>query len=233
MGSNLLYVFIDESGNHSKGDYYAVAGSWCLSRRTDPAEVLSPTKDRLIAHLDQPHSELKGSKLSNEALNELVPAISSYGYEDTTVSHTTVPWTTQEPLRCTLHEVNPELATSVIADTTGAELQAPELLQTLALASVLNPIFNPDRIDRSAFTEIKVILDDTTWSRPMERIKQGIDLLTSERIPSDLQFNIRDSTKTPGVQVADLTAYSWARHLRKGDCGSAADAIHGLRFSEY
>ena len=181
----------------------------------------------------KPSSELKGTDLPSELLDQLVSAIAEYGYEDKTISHNPTPWSTQEPLRHTIHETNPELAKEVVSDVTGSDLHAPELLQTLSLISILNPVFHSEHVDRDRCDEIRVVLDAATWTQPVDRIERGFDKLHRESAPDNLSFEIRDSKTTPGIQIADLTAYSWSRNLREGDCGEAAEAINRHRFSRY
>ncbi|WP_422388131.1 DUF3800 domain-containing protein [Halobacterium salinarum] len=232
MSDNLLYVFIDESGNSSRGNHYTVAASWCLSSRTRTGEVLGPTKDKLLASLDSSPSELKGASLSPGALDTLLSSLDSHGYDDTTVQHSRVPWATTAPVRHTIHDANPELAGKVIGDVTGSPLDAPELLKTLSLASVLDPIFSPEQLCEDQFSETKVVLDATTWDRPSTRIESGIEELDLP-VPESLSFEIRDSKGTPGIQISDLAAYSWLRNRRRGDCNEAVKSIDRRRFTDF
>ncbi len=64
-----LYVFVDESGQHHRGECYTVAACWCISDRSDPGTILKPTKLGLMDALmdvlphDNRPSELKSSSL--------------------------------------------------------------------------------------------------------------------------------------------------------------------------
>lgn len=232
-----LYVFVDESGNHSQGDYYTLAGIWCPSHRSSASRVLEPTGDRLLEQANRASdgksfSELKGARLRPDLLNRLIANIERYGYDDKTVSHSPSPWANQQPFRCTLHDAHPKLAKSIISDVIGDELNAPEVLQTLSLATILDPAFDTERIDMSQINTVEIVLDATTWERSKQRMEHGLEVLDSQSSSVNFEFSIVDSKSTPGVQIADLIAYSWARYQREGDCKEAVRTIHSMRFSD-
>lgn len=93
----------------------------------------------------------------------------------------------------------------------------PGVLQTLALAKVLNPLDSAHKIDISRIDRVRLILDADVWSDPASKIQQ---ILADRKF--NLTFETRDSAKTPGIQVADLMAYSLCRHTQSGDCSEAA-----------
>lgn len=231
MSSTSLYVFIDESGHHATGKHYSVAAAWCLSDRARTMRVLEATRDRMADHIGAT-GELKGASTPPSKLDSVIPSMTDYGFRDSSVVHKRVPWATEEPIRHTIHDANPAVAKQVIGDITGQPLDAPELLQTLALSRVLNPLFYPDRLDASVFDEAIIILDSETWQHPATRLAESIDTVGAD-VPDELTFETRDSQSTPGIQIADLAAYSWLRHRKVGDCKAAVRAIKNRQLADY
>lgn len=228
-----LYICIDESGLHARGDCYTVAGCWHVSERTNPNDVLTPTKDRAIktisAHNKGPRSisEIKGASLHPTTLNDVVQWLRNGIYEDHSILTSHTVWSLNIPLGFTFCSLNPDLAVASIAHM-ASENNTPQLIQLFSLNSVIAPLFHQETVDIRGCDSIVVILDDTTWKNTAERISTNIEQLDS--VPVDISFEIRDSKSTPGIQFADLAAYSWQRNLRKGDCGTAAGILHDLRF---
>jgi len=233
--SNTLYVFVDESGNPTDGDYYVVAGSWCVSNRDRANEVLLPTVESLRGIADSQlremelGGELKGAKLPNGVLETIVSSLKNTSYNDTTLTKNYLPWGQAAPIRHSIHEVNPNLGIEMLDNIFGTEEKSPMTLKTMALASVLNPLFSDAQLDDDPFSDVHVILDADVWQNPVAEIERGIGLL--DEITPDIEFTTAASDKVPGLQIADLTAYSWARELRRGDCSQAASSIHDYRFS--
>lgn len=233
--SNTLYVFVDESGNPTDGDYYVVAGSWCVSNRGRPSEVLLPTVESLRGIADsQLHDlelgdELKGDELPTSVIEMLVSSINETSYTDTTLTKNYLPWGQAAPIRYSIHEVNPNLGLEMLDNIFGTEAKSQMTLKTLALASVLNPLFADAQLDDDPFGDVHVVLDAEVWQNPVEEIERGIRLVDGD-VP-DVEFSTAASDAIPGLQIADLTAYSWARELRHGDCSEAVSSIHDYRFS--
>jgi len=129
MGETNLYIFVDESGNHSQGSDYTLAGTWCFSERNRPEKVLNRTKDRLLQSIDEAGaSELKGASLTTSQLNNIIPTANDFAYDDDTVCYEEQ-WIGKTPIGTTVHTVDPSAAQTVIKNTTGEELKAPELIQ--------------------------------------------------------------------------------------------------------
>lgn len=79
----ILYICIDESGNHSHDDCYTVAGCWCISEQRNQQTVLAPSKDKLLTQLKemkqlrrQP-SELKGTSIHPNQIESLLDSFQS------------------------------------------------------------------------------------------------------------------------------------------------------------
>lgn len=229
-----LYVGIDESGNVSRGTEYAVAGCWFVSDRSNPNNVLTPTKERLLdlvdshRHNDGPISELKGASLAPAVLDGVVPAINEYSYRDQTIETSSLPWEMSIPISFSLCTVAPHLANETISHIHGDPLSSPTTVKTVCLNSVLTPLFYSMPLSIEIVSEIVVLLDSDTWSNPAQKLQRS---LSSDSSPDlDIDFRIRDSMSTPGIQMADIAVYSWLRNLRKGDCRQAAARIHNWRF---
>ncbi|QKY20369.1 hypothetical protein B4589_008240 [Halolamina sp. CBA1230] len=106
------------------------------------------------------------------------------------------------------------------------DLDLPRVVQSFALDAVLKPLVHPEQvhIDESIDT-ISVLLDSTTWKQPAS------DYVRESVQDTELNLETRDSRSIPGIQIADLAAYSWRRNYTEGDCGTAAGVLHDLRFA--
>lgn len=232
-GDKTLYVFVDESGIVGRDSIYTVAGAWTLSTRNDLGQVLKPTAGRLETLLEgqgaTPGKELKGSEYRPELLDLLLSSLRDVSLDDTTVFSSGAPWPPDIPVRFSIHEINQDLANEILEDILGSSLQVPISLQTIALSSILSPFVQPDALDTRALDECHVVLDADTWERARKKIDRGLGLIDDD-LPAPLSLEIRDSQTTPGIQIADLAANTWARNLRTGDCETAVEAIHRARF---
>lgn len=223
-----LYVFVDESGNHSRDRCYAVAGCWCVSRRRSPHEVLGPTKDRLLTLVYDAHGlgnqpgELKGNSIPPRVLGDLLPSIERFAYEDSTLVTGPLPWRTSIPVGFTVTVLNAAVFRQSMAGYDG-RLTALELLQVTALSSVLLPITNSSSLlDVEQVDAVRVLPDGSTWDTATSHVSRQLDA-------PGLEFETRDSTTTPGIQIADLVAYASRRHTLEGDCGDAVAVLDALR----
>lgn len=229
-----LYICIDESENHTRDRCYSVAGCWCVSSRPDPTNVLTPTKDRLLQLIEthprtaaQP-SELKGAAIHPDTLNDVISFLKESMYDDGTIEQSRQPWSMHVPIGFTIHTLNARLATDSIEGLVGP-FDAAETVQTIALSTVLSPLFDSTHLDLGSYNEISVVLDAETWTNPVQRVRENVDeqALDVERIT----FETRNSKSTPGIQLADIAAYSWRRNHTRGDCETAAGLLHDLRFA--
>jgi len=222
-----LYICVDESGRHSDGVCYSVAGCWFLSERR-PADALDRTKDKLIGTMFGDGSgigELKGSKASPAELNTGVSYLRKIIYNDESIKQERLPWSLSIPLGISVVAFSPDVATSTISKYVD-ELDRPRVVQAFALNAILKPLVHPEQVALGpAVDEVRVALDSTTWEQPAEDYPQA------ELQGKDLELETRDSKGIPGVQLADLAAYSWRRNYTHGDCGSAAGVLHDLRFA--
>lgn len=234
--SRYLYIFVDESGNPSSGEYYVVAGAWSISDEPNPSRALQSTVDALAGIPNsRPISELKGSQLPIESLLSVIECLDGGpAYDDPSVKQQQLPWTGSLPIRFTIHSLNPDLGIEILKEALGgSDLNAgsphPETLQSLSLATILNPLIQAEMIDIIHIDQIRVVLDAQVWQTPTERIEAGLDVV--ENAPENLTFETRDSAQTPGLQVADLAAYTWGRQLRVGDCGNGVARLDRLRLA--
>lgn len=228
-----LYVFVDESGEPRTDRCYAVAGCWVVSERSNPNDVLMPTKDRLIATIEGNErgkdsiGELKGASTPPPVLDTLFTYLRTGVHDDSSIQQTNCPWQVSKPMRYTLHEVNSDAGTDAIADLVGPQ-QAGETLKTLALASILSPLRQEVRLEMDDIEQVRVCLDAEVWQNPAQRLRE-VSTLASDELRS-VSFETRNSRGTPGIQLADLAAYSWRRNLLEADCETAASTLNDFRF---
>jgi hypothetical protein len=226
-----LYVFIDESGVPGEGSFFTVAGFWCVSDRQPPA-VLQSSKDKLLEQMNtnyarrEPESELKGSQIRNNGLDVLFSMLESTFREDDSIHQNPPVWSDGRVLRYTANNLNPGLMNSLIRDVSGIDRQSPHMLQTFLLSSILNPVLDNHLVDCSPVESVQVVLDAETWEAPANYIDTGLSQI--ENVPDNVEFTIRDSKSTPGIQFADVAAYSWAQYATEGRCEMPADIIGDL-----
>lgn len=231
-----LHLFVDESGQHHRGECYAVAACWCVSSRRDLGGILKPTKLALMNTLAEQRtrnsslSELKSSALPPDEVTLLVENIEGKVYQDRTIRRDDFPWYGGCPTQFSFHDVNPSLGLETLEPLVG-DHRAPETIQLLALTAILNPLFGTGRVDTSEVNSIHVSLDASVWQQAADRISSGIEQLSL--LSSDIEFEIRDSKATPGIQLADLAANAWYRHHQRGDCDGAVRALNRLQLTEY
>lgn len=220
-----LYIFVDESGHHARGEHYTVASCWCLSNNS-PQHIFDNARADLSRHISNVRGidnvgELKGSQLPAECLGSFLKTFESFVYEDGTVANPPYPWQENLPFRCSHHSLNPELGKRILSKyMSGAN--APRVLQRLALANILSPLTQGDIVDLDRVDEIHLIPDAEVWETPANEV---CDLL-EELQGTEIDVETRDSNQTPGIQIADLIAYSWRSYMRDCSCEDAADFIN-------
>lgn len=230
-----LYIFVDESGNENRSEYYGVTGCWCVSKKNDFTEVFDPTVQQLcdIAegayHETKSISELKGAKMPSDVLQAVVTSIGQVAFDDTTVLHREVPWQITHPMRYSIATTNPGISASALTDLASHSLDAPTAMKLLLLISILDPLSHEELVSANKYDDVAVILDAEVWERPAKHAQSAFDEVTPHE---DISFRTRDSQRTPGLQLADLAVYSWCRHLREGDCREAVTKIDNYRFAE-
>ncbi len=198
-----LYLFVDESGNCSRGSYYTVAACWCLSDQSNLHKVGQSTVGQLLTTVNQKlenfqASELKGSRLPTDILNHVVPCIEQFAYDDNTIKQARPPWETACPLRYSIKQLHTDLALEIIGNSFDSQLDCAQKLQSLSLISAINPLLHNQIVAHDTFTEVTIVLDSDTWKNPSEEVDEllsGIDLLDHP-----VNFELRDSTKVPGLQ---------------------------------
>lgn len=222
-----LYVCVDESGQQGRGSCYSVAGCWFVSERR-PTDTLDRTKDKLIQAMFEDGnsvSELKGSKASTGALNTGISYLREAAYDDSSIERSRLPWSMNIPVGFSLVAFTPETISEAVADYVDG-LDLSRVVQSFALDAVLKPLVHPEQvhIDKS-IDAISVLLDSTTWKQPVN------DYARTAVQETSLELETRDSQSVPGIQLADLAAYSCRRNYMHGDCGTAAGILHDLRFA--
>lgn len=229
--SEYLYIFVDESGDYSDGEHYAVAACWCLSRH-EPRHVLENARGDLaefisnVCGFSSSPAELKGTKLPQERLGYILRTFEDYIHDDGTVIDPPYPWEqSSRPIMCSRHDFDPELGREIIGRYTGP-VDAPKALQTLALAKLLNPLVHEQPLDHTQIDGIRLIPDAEVWETPATHVQQGLE----EVDEIEIAVETRDSAATPGIQIADLMAYSWRKYVLDGECSDAADYLSEIGF---
>lgn len=222
-----LYVCVDESGRQNDGRCYSVAGCWFLSN-TRPTDALDRTKDKLIGTMFGDNSgvgELKGSKADPASLNDGISYLRQVIHEDTSIEQESFPWSLSIPIGISVVAFSPDIVLSTISKYVD-ELDRPRVIQAFALNAVLKPLIHPEQVLlERAIDNVRIVLDSTTWQQPAKDYPQ------TEVQGKELELETRDSQSIPGIQLADLAAYSWRRNYIHGDCGTAAGILHDLRFA--
>jgi hypothetical protein len=222
-----LYIFVDESGHHARGEDYTVASCWCLSNHS-PQNVLSDAQQKRIEQVvnscgfDEV-SELKGTQLPKSKLGSFLRTFEKFAYQDDTIDKSSYLWQEERPLRCSHHEFNPDLGKQILSKYM-TEIDAPEALQRLALARILSPLTDADTLNLENIREIHLIPDAEIWATPATRV---CELLKDTGGPT-IEVETRKSHRTPGIQIADLMAYSRRNYIKDGECEDAANFLTEL-----
>lgn len=200
-----LYVFVDESGNHSRKDCYTVAACWCVTQRNNPTNILKPTKRKIVSKFlgDDTGQELKGEKITN-CLNEVFYVLPSLLESDDSIHLYNLPWDEDiSAVRYTVYQSDSSLGIAISEEHLG-ESGTGTTPQLIALASVISPLLRMEGPEHAPISRRHVVLDDTTWERPrytLSKIVEGIDW------SPDIRFETRKSHNAPGIQLADIAAH--------------------------
>lgn len=106
-----------------------------------------------------------------------------------------------------------------------AETDAPHVLQRLALAKILSPLTDANNFEVTQIDSIHVIPDAEVWETPANEVCS----LFAELNELEIDVETRDSNRTPGIQIADLIAYSWRSYTKDCSCEDAANFIDNRR----
>lgn len=218
---------MDESGNYSRGDRYTVAACWCLSEHA-PRHVLDGARVNLIQHLQDAYDmggydgELKGNHLPNDLLGVALETFEQFVHSDGTVLSSPYPWPESGyPLKLSTDSFQPDSCKRLLSNWMN-EVDAPTALQMLSLVSLIDPLYHGNRLDLSDVSSIQLVLDAEVWRSAAEEVTTVLD--SPNGVPID--FEIRDSKKTPGIQFADMVAYGLRRSLIGGDSGDVSGFIN-------
>lgn len=230
--SRILYFFVDESGNANIGSSFSLVGCWCVSRRTNEQEVLTPTKSRLLdtvreATGDNGISEIKSSSLHPDVIDSAMEVVDGTIYSDRTLDNSRV-WTSNQPIRYSTYTTIPDLTSDFFNGRSAGGFSAGQMTRCTSLISIISPLLQNNLIDLSEVDELRVVLDDTVWDNPARVV--GDCFATLPTIDISSSFDTANSKSVPGLQLADLAAYSWRRNQRKGDCSYAKQIVDNYRF---
>lgn len=224
--SSSIYIFVDESGRASTDDVYTVAACWSVSQNEDPEQILKPLRSNVQKFLTEcvdnaPDniSELKGSKLS-KVLSETTEAIDENMWNDNSVEDSHNYWGTSIPIRFTLRSFENRLLRKTLSSNI-SEVEMSDAVKTVALNSVLTPIHSSE-LSLSHSDEVYIYADASPWDRPTARYEEG---LSDIGFQPTVTLDTRDSQNTPGIQFADIAAYSLRRQFTQDDSGRAVSRL--------
>lgn len=208
-----LYVFVDESGNHSRSDCYTVAACWCVTGRDDPTEILKSTKRKIVSKYLGTGQELKGEKIA-DVLEEVFYSLPSILREDDSINLYNLPWSNtrsngEAAVGYTIYESEGDLGLSITRDHLG-ESGSGTTPQLIALASVISPLLRIEGPEHARIDRRHVILDDTTWEQPRHKLSSFVGSIDWS---PEISFETRKSHAAPGIQLADIAAYYRRRCL--------------------
>lgn len=202
MGNRSLYICIDESGIESADDYFTVASCW-FSSTNQPRAALNEARitlrDLLINCEELPVGvqEIKGKNLGSTGADLFFESFRQTIQQDNTIETGLTPWS-GFPVQYRTVEMAVGVgrdALSNIDPTMPVEMS----IRTVMLLSALNPVLYNCSFSNDAYDRVQVLLDGEIWTQAKEAIEN------TERAAS-LEFSIKDSKKTPGIQFADVAA---------------------------
>lgn len=140
---NDLYVFVDESGNHTRRDCYVVTGCWCISPGSELGRILGPPKNRISDNVvfdtdgPSPGREIKGSMTSGTKLNSTFAYVRNIVDRDRTIDTRNYPWETF-PVAFTVYDSDSDIGRGVSRQYLDeSRSQIPP--QLFGLSSVVSP----------------------------------------------------------------------------------------------
>lgn len=208
-----LYVFVDESGNHSRRDCYVVAGCWCFSEIDDASRILKPTKRRIASNvLHDDSAEVKGADVDEGTLSTLLRYMENVLMDDQSIDLYNFPWTSRFPIAYTFYDSDSDVGTRIAEKHLGESARGTTP-QLIALASVVSPLLRIEDQVAGSIESYHVVLDATTWERPRYTLSMIIESIDWS---PDVNFVTRDSKAVPGLQLADVGANARRRRLRNG-----------------
>jgi len=226
-----LHVFIDESGQHHRGDHYTLAACWAVSEHdnNNTSRVLDPTKQKILASVDKRMTEIKGTRLAQDTHRQLVSNLESFTYSDSTVMNNPSTWDNSTAIRATFHDVNPDLAVSSLQNLFGEGRASKNSIHLLALVAVLNPVFSERVQSTPEIDNIRVSLDGGIWKQASTAFEKGLTPAGYSGLP--ISVAIEDSKHIPGIQLADLIAYPWRQYQLTGEHAASAALLRKLQFT--
>jgi hypothetical protein len=224
--SKQVYVFVDESGNHTQTDCYVVAGCWCISEYTATSKILEPTRDRVSNSIDAvPSGEIKGAELTEATLDSVLRYFPKVVDSDDTVWTKSVPWENDRSFAYTVYDSDSDIGVQ-IAERFFGEGRRNVSPQLVGLASVVSPLLRIRRQTAVSIDSLHVVLDAKTWERPGHVLR---NLVRAVDWTPRITFETVDSERTPGIQFSDIAANARRRRLLDGRCIPASNTVDSLR----
>jgi hypothetical protein len=170
-----------------------------------------------------PGRELKGAMLTETKLNSTFAYMRNIVDRDKTINTGNYPWQ-DFPVAYTVYDSDSDIGQGISEQYLG-EGRSQTPAQLIGLASIISPALRIGHQISSSIEGYQIVLDAETWERPRVQLESIIQSI--EWAPS-VNFTIRDSEQTPGIQLADIAAYARRKRLQDGECHDAMRYLNKL-----
>ncbi|PGF15605.1 hypothetical protein CP556_05355 [Natrinema sp. CBA1119] len=161
--------------------------------------------------------------LDESTLNSTFAYMRNIFDQDQTIDTQDYPWT-DFPVAYTIYDSDSDIGRGLAQQYFGqGRSQTPA--QLIGLSSIISPVLRLGDQISASIERYRRVLDAETWVRPRSQLESIVQSL--DWVPA-VDFTIRDSEQTPGIQLADIAAYSRRKRLQDGDCHEAMRYLHKL-----
>lgn len=174
------------------------------------------------------YTEIKSASIPDDVLDALAGALRGNLESDSTIMSSSSVWSNDLPMRYSTYDSIPDVSTGIFEDILSNSFSGGQANRTVSLVSILSPLFRESLTDLESVDEIRVVLDASPWQGPVSQVEGSLSMYPD--LADDIVFEIGDSRGVPGLQLADMAAYSWGRRQRNGTCGVAAGKVSNWRF---
>ena len=151
--------------------------------------------------------------ISETKLNSTFAYMRNIVDQDKTINTENYPWE-EYSLAYTVYDSDSNVGQRISEQYLG-EGRSQTPVQLVGLASIISPILRIGDQISSSVEGYHIVLDAKTWERPRVQLESIIQSI--EWAPT-VEFTIRGSNQTPGIQLADIAAYARRKRLQDGKC---------------
>jgi len=217
-----LLIFIDESGTtDSSESIFVVASVWCAPDSGSGVQnALKHTSDGVKRRIKElmgswPKEIHYASGLSRYSY-ELLQIVEGCSSEDKSILRTNPIWTKQ-PIRYRINEVNPETEAMILGDNS----ETSNLMRAHAILSNLRPLIT---CHGKVSIEVGVIFDSEVWKKPWELLSEQLKEVFKGSLIT-LSPYYENSSRVPGLQIADMAAGAARHYFVSGDGKDSHDFL--------